>query len=78
MVPAEEAISRGMADRLFPTLDLALTYAATYTSRLTWINPDITPSVEYPVTNSGDIAPAVRFTGARRFGWQRPCSRDPP
>jgi ClpP class serine protease len=34
MVSAEEAITRGMADRLFPTLDLALNYAASYPSRL--------------------------------------------
>jgi signal peptide peptidase SppA len=34
MVSAEDAIRRGMADRLFPTLDLALNHAASYASRV--------------------------------------------
>jgi len=34
MVTAEDAVRRGMADRLFPTLDLALNYAPSYASRL--------------------------------------------
>jgi len=34
MVTAEDAVRRGMVDRLFPTLDLALNYAPSYASRL--------------------------------------------
>jgi signal peptide peptidase SppA len=57
---AEDAIRRGMADRLFPTSDAALNYAVSYASRVA-IRADL-DYIDSKLLDAGDLSAAYRIS----------------